>query len=89
LIELLGHPEVFQVLVVGSDFNRVSHAFKVVLPLLQISDDNKHLNIMDLVVALDRIQRFRQECDGVPCIVITQLLGEDCASCDARAISFK
>jgi hypothetical protein len=46
----------FQVLVVSPDLDRVSHAFKVVSPLLQASDDSKHLHVMDLIVVLDLVK---------------------------------
>jgi hypothetical protein len=54
----------------------MSHTFKVVSPLLQTLDDSEHLSIMDLIVALNRIQHLGQEYDWVPCIVIRRLLGE-------------
>jgi hypothetical protein len=75
--------------VVSLDLDRVLHAFKVVSPLLQTSDDSKHLSIMDLTVALDVIQCLGQECNQVPCFVVMQLLGEYCTSCNARAVGFK
>jgi hypothetical protein len=44
--------------VVSPDLDRVSHAFEIVLPLLQTLDDSKHLCVMDLVVALNGIQHL-------------------------------
>jgi hypothetical protein len=66
----LGDSEILQVLVVSPDLNGVLHAFKIVLPLIQILDGGKHLSIINLVFALDWIQCLGQECDRVPCIVV-------------------
>jgi hypothetical protein len=41
---------------------------------------------VDLIVPLYWVQRFRKEGDGVPCIVVDLLLGEDCAGSDAGAV---
>jgi hypothetical protein len=41
------------------------------------------------VLSLDRIECFRQEGHWVPGIVIVRLLGENCSSSDARAVSFE
>jgi hypothetical protein len=58
-------------------------------PLLESSDDGKHLGIVDLIVSLDQIESFRQEGDRVPGIVIARLLGENCSSSDTGAVSFE
>src|ERR1700675_2140584 len=55
-VELLGGPEVLQVLVVCPDLKRLARAFQVVSPLFQRSDDCQHFHVMDLVVAFDRGQ---------------------------------
>jgi hypothetical protein len=41
---------------------------------------------MDLVITLHWVQRFRQEGDRVPRIVIDLLLGEDRTGSDAGAV---
>jgi hypothetical protein len=70
MTEFLGDSEILQVLMVSPDLNRVSHAFKVVSPLFQTSDNGQHLHMMNLVVALNWIQYLGQEHDQLPCIVI-------------------
>jgi hypothetical protein len=43
---------------------------------------------VDLIVSLYRIECFQEECDGMPGMIFVRLLGENCSSSDARAISF-
>jgi hypothetical protein len=89
LIELLSDTKIFEILVVCPDLYRVVSSFKVMSPLLKSSDDGKHLGIVYLIVSLDRIECSQQEGNWVPGIVIAQLLGENCSSSDARAVSFE
>jgi len=51
LVQLFGHHEVLQVLVVRQYLTGVFSAFDKVPPLLQCPDDSKHLLVMYLVVA--------------------------------------
>jgi hypothetical protein len=89
VIELLSNLKIFKVLVVSPDLYKVASSFKVVSQIFEPSDDGKHLCVVDLVISLDWIECFQQEGDQVPGIIIMRLLGEDCSSSDARAISFK
>jgi hypothetical protein len=86
LIELLSDSKVLKILVVGPDLYRVASFFKVLSPLFELFDDGKHLGIVDLIVSLDQIECPSQ---GVPGIVIVRLLGENCFSSNARAVSFE
>jgi hypothetical protein len=52
-IEFLCRPEVLEVLVVSENLYWVLRAFEVVPPLFECSNDRKHLQIVNLVVALD------------------------------------
>jgi hypothetical protein len=88
-IELLSDAKILEIFVVSPDLYRVASSFKVMSPLFEPSNDGKHLCIVDLIVSLDRIECFRQEGNWVPGIVIARLLGENCSSSDARAISFE
>jgi hypothetical protein len=81
--------KIFEILVVCPDLNEVASSFKVMSPLLESSNDGKHLGIVYLVVSLDRIECFRQEGNRVPGIVIARLLGENCSSSDARIVGFE
>jgi hypothetical protein len=58
-------------------------------PLFEPSDDGEHLGVMDLVILLYRIECFQEEHYRMPGMIFAQLLGEDCSSSNARAISFK
>src|ERR1700675_4013239 len=64
-VELLGGPEVFEILMVHPDLKRLACAFQVVSPLFQRSDDRQHFHVMDFVVALDRGQAFGLESNRV------------------------
>ena len=55
-VQLLGHHEVLQVLVVRPDLTLMFCAFDKVPPLLEGSDDCQHLLVVDLVVPFDRGQ---------------------------------
>jgi hypothetical protein len=88
-IEFLSDAKIFEIFVVCPDLYRVASSFKVMSPLFEPSNDGKHLGIVDLVVLLDRIECFLQEGNWVPGIVIVRLLGENCFSSDARAVSFE
>jgi hypothetical protein len=89
LIELPSNSKIFKILVVGPDLYRVASSFKIMSPLFKPSDDSEHLSVMDLVILLYWVECFRQEGDWVPGIINMRLLGENCSSSDARAISFK
>jgi hypothetical protein len=49
-------------------------------------DDSQHLSVVDLIVSLHWVQRLGQEGDGVPCVVVDLLLGEDRTGSDAVAV---
>ena len=70
---------------VGSDLNGVLHTFKEVLPLLQGSDDRKHLLVVDLIVVLDLTQALGVEHHRVSFHVCT-LLGQDSSSRKVGAV---
>jgi hypothetical protein len=72
--------------VVHPDLNRVLHAFEEVLPLLEGSDDHKHLLFMDHVVLLDIIQALGVEGNGAP-LSIHALLQQNGPSCLVRTVS--
>jgi hypothetical protein len=57
-IELLSDAKIFEILVACPDLNRVASSFKVMSPLLESSNDGKHLGIVYLVVSLDWIECF-------------------------------
>jgi hypothetical protein len=58
LIEFLGDSNVFKVFVVSLDLDGVVSTFKVMSLFLQFSDDGKYLGVMDLIILLNRVQRF-------------------------------
>src|ERR1700675_3297506 len=64
-VEFLGGPEVLKVLMVRPDLKGLAHAFQVVSPLFQRSDDRQHFHVMDLVVAFDQGQAFGLESNRV------------------------
>ncbi|KAG6869884.1 hypothetical protein C0992_001696, partial [Termitomyces sp. T32_za158] len=74
-VELLGHPEVLQVLVVRPDFELVPRTLQEMAPLLQGLDDGQHLLVVDLVVVLHGIEALGVEGHGVPLLIIRGLLG--------------
>src|SRR5258707_7617472 len=88
MTELLGHHEVLQVLVVCSDLAGMFRAFDEVSPLLQYTDDGKHLLVVNLVVALDGGQGLQEISDQVSFIVLCQHLRQDNASGKIRAVGF-
>jgi len=53
-VQLFGHHEVFQVLVIRPDLAFVFRTFNEVPPLLERSDDCQHFLVVDLVVPFDR-----------------------------------
>jgi hypothetical protein len=57
-IELLSDMKIFEIFVVCPDLYRVASSFEVMSPLLESSDDGKHLGIVYLIVSLDRIECF-------------------------------
>jgi len=59
LVQLLGHHEVLQILVIRTDLTLVFCAFDEVPPLLESSDDRQHLFVVDLVVLLNRRGTWR------------------------------
>jgi len=69
LVQLLGHHEVLQVLVIHPDFALMFCAFDKVLPLLEGSDNYQHLLVVDLIVSLDRRQGLEEESDQVPLFI--------------------
>jgi hypothetical protein len=85
----MGDLKVLEVFVVSPDLYGMVSTFKVMFLVFQSSDDGKHLSVVDLVIFLHRIQRFGQEGNEVPGIILVRLLGENCSSSDARAIGSK
>jgi len=73
-IEFLGSHEVLQILVVGPNLTLVFCPFYEVPPLLQGSNDGKHLLVVDLIVPFYRGQGPGKEGDWVPLVVIFRLL---------------
>jgi hypothetical protein len=63
-IEFLGHLKVFEVCMVGLDFDRVLSAFKVVPPLFKSSDNCKYLSIMNLIISLSGLITFNRNMTG-------------------------
>ncbi|KAG5338852.1 hypothetical protein C0989_005822, partial [Termitomyces sp. Mn162] len=74
VVELLGHPEVFEVLVIGPDLKLMLHTFQEVLPLLEQLDDGQHLLVMDLVVPLHYIQALGVKGHQMPLSILQKLL---------------
>jgi len=74
LIQLLGHHEVLQVLVIRPDLALVFSAFDEVLPLLESSDDRQHLLVVDLVVLLNGEEGLGEESDQVPLFIFQRHL---------------
>ena len=60
------HAEVLKVLVVCPNLKLACGTFKVVLPLLQCTDDHQHLLVMDFIVPLGRAEAFGEEGNQVP-----------------------
>src|SRR6202795_1124366 len=85
-VELLGSPEVFEILMVRPDLKRLARAFQVVSPLFQRSDDRQHFHIMDLVVAFDRGQAFGLESNRMVLSVLGRQLFEHGSGCNSGAI---
>ncbi|KAG5734891.1 hypothetical protein E4T56_gene13754 [Termitomyces sp. T112] len=85
-VKLLGHPEVFKVLVICPDLKLVLHAFEKVLTLLEQPDDGQHLLVMDLVVLLHCIQAFGVEGHWMPLPILWRLLQEHHPSGKVRAV---
>ena len=65
-VEFLSRHEVLQVLVVHSDFHRVTSSFQKVPLLFQRTDDSEHLFVMDLIVPFYWRQGFAIESHWVP-----------------------
>ncbi|KAG6894983.1 hypothetical protein C0992_003658 [Termitomyces sp. T32_za158] len=86
MVELLGRPEVFQVLVVCPNFKLVPRTFQEVTPLLQGPDDGQHLIVVNLVIVFHGIEAFGVEGHRVPLLVLRGLLRQDCTSCEVRAV---
>jgi len=87
-VQLLGHHEVLQVLVVRPDLALMFCAFDKVPPLLEGLDDCQHLLVVDLVVPYDRGHGLGEEGDRVPLFVFRGYLGEDRTCCKVGAVGF-
>src|ERR1700675_3740662 len=85
-VELLGSPEVLEVLMVRPDLKRLARAFQVVSPLFQRSDDCQHFHITDLIVAFDRGQAFGLESNRMVLSVLGRQLFEHGSGCNSGAI---
>ncbi len=66
LVQLLGHHQVLQVLVVRPDLALMFRALDKVPPLLECSDNRQHLLVMDLIVPFNGGQGLGEESDWVP-----------------------
>src|ERR1700675_864289 len=84
--ELLGGPEVFEILMVRPNLKRLARVFQVVSPLFQRSDDRQHFHVMDLVVAFDRGQAFGLESNRMVLSVLGRQLFEHGSGCNSGAI---
>ena len=87
-IEFLRGHEVFKVLVICPDFERMGTAFEEVTPFVQRAYDRKHLLVVYFVISLDRAEAFRQEGDRMPFTVLLRLLRKDSSRCEVRTIGF-
>jgi len=87
-VQLLGHHEVLQVLVVRPNLALMFRAFDKVPPLLDGSDDCQHLLVVDLIVLFDGGQGLGEEGDQVPLFVFRGYLGEDCTRRKVGAVGF-
>src|ERR1700753_479541 len=87
-VEMLGLPEVLQILVVGPDLHRMLRSLKEVPPLLECSDNGEHLLVVDLVVPLGIVEAFGEEGHRVPLPVGAQLR-KYCTRRKVRAVRLK
>jgi hypothetical protein len=55
-IELLGHAEVFQVLMVRPYFHLMSSTLQEMSPFFETANNCKHFLVVDLIVSLDRTE---------------------------------
>src|SRR6202795_1333842 len=85
-VELLGSPEVLEVLMVRPDLKGLARAFQVVSPLFQRSDDCQHFHITDLIVAFDRGQAFGLESNRMVLSVLGRQLFEYGSGCNSRTV---
>jgi hypothetical protein len=88
-IEFLGDSKVLKVLVISPYLDGVASTFEVVSPLFKSFTDGEHLGVVDVIILLYRVQHFQQKDDGVPSVIFARLLGENCSSSDARAVSLE
>src|ERR1700743_3643012 len=72
-VEMLGLPEVLQILVVGPDLHWVLRSLKEMPPLLKRSDNGEHLLVVDLVVPLGVVEALGEKGHWVPFLVGAQL----------------
>src|SRR5215471_6857552 len=86
MVQFLGRSEVLQVLMVGPNLHRMLGSLQKVSPLLQCTNNGQHLLVMDLVVPLHLTQALRVECNRVPLVIFSGLLGEDRPSGHVGAI---
>src|SRR6201996_1297027 len=68
-VEMLGLLEVLQIFVVGPDLHRVFSALEEMPPLLECANDCEHLLVVDLVVALEFVESFREKGYRMPLLV--------------------
>src|SRR5215470_15010592 len=85
-IQLLGRPEILQILVVGPNLHRMLGSLQQMPPLLQRTNDSQHLLIVDLVVPLHLTQALRVERDRMPLSILLRLLGQDRSGCHVGTI---
>src|SRR6202795_2556587 len=85
-VELLGGPEVLEVLMVCPDLEGLARAFQVVSPLFQRSDDRQHFHVMDLIVAFDWGQAFGLESNRMVLSVLGRQLLEHGSGCNSGAV---
>ncbi|KAG6859798.1 hypothetical protein C0993_003471, partial [Termitomyces sp. T159_Od127] len=76
------------ILVIGPNLKLMPGALQEVPPFLKGPDDGQHLLVMDLVVALYRIQAFGVEGHWMPLPIIPGLLRQDGPSGKVGAVCF-
>jgi hypothetical protein len=73
-VEPLSSHEIFQVLVIGPNFDLVLSTFSEVSSFFQCLDDHQHFLIMDFIVAFHSTETLGQEGDWVPFIIFPGVL---------------
>ncbi|KAG6867966.1 hypothetical protein C0993_008953 [Termitomyces sp. T159_Od127] len=87
-VELLGCPEVLEVLVISPNLKLMLGTLQEVPPFFKELDDGQHLLVVDLVVALYCVQAFGVEGHWMPLPIILGLLQQDSPGGKVRAVCF-